>query len=77
MHKCLYIKPQCGAHTHDIFSVELLENGSLARVIQSTASSQNVEARTTTKHTHRNKILISFSFCRFFLIIVRRPMAKY
>lgn len=37
MHKSLDIEPQCGADTHDVLTIELLEDGCLAGVVQTTA----------------------------------------
>lgn len=73
MGKCFDVKAKCRAHTCDIFIIELLEDSGFSCVVQ---PPRKLQCYVSTVHaiTCRNNILISFSFCLFFLMIVRSPM---
>jgi hypothetical protein len=70
--KRLDIESQRGADAEDIFSVELLKNSRLACVIQ--PAMLRMRGCWARELAHRKRIRISFSFCRFFLMIVKSPI---
>lgn len=73
MCKRLDIKPQCWAYPHDILAIQLLENRGFPCIVETTAKGVNIMLMVIVG-AYRKRIRISFSFCRFFRIIVRRPM---
>lgn len=75
MHESFDVESQSGTHGHDIFTIQLLQYCSLASIVKSTGMHEKVGGNETLPvPAHRKSIRISFSFIRFFLIIVRSPI---
>lgn len=79
MNERLDLKAKCGTYRSNIFSIKLLYDRSLSGVIKTaewqTRQWAGDQGTGREEVTHRNRILISRSFCRFFRIMVNKPMA--
>jgi len=75
MHECLDIKAQSWAHPCNIFVIEFFQYGSLSSIVKAAApNSFGLGGFLLTMTTYRNNSLISFSFRRFFRIMVSSPI---
>lgn len=73
VHKGFDIEAESWTNPTYVFSVQLFEDGRLPRIVQTAVV--NVNARSNTDVlTYRNRMRISFSFCLFLRMIVRRPI---
>ena len=77
MHECLDVEPQSWAHACNIFIIEFFQYRGLSSIVKAPAQSLfGLESFLLRMVTYRNNSLISFSFCRFFRIIVSSPIRK-
>jgi hypothetical protein len=77
MHECLDVEPQGWAHACNIFIIEFLQYRGLSSIVKAAAPKLfGLESFLLRMVTYRNNSLISFSFCRFFRIIVSSPIRK-
>lgn len=70
----LYVEPQRWADAADVLSVELLENRCFPCVVQPAEVNQLADQCWACARAHRKSSRISFSFSRFFRMMVRSPI---
>ncbi len=78
MHKCFDVESQRWAHSRNIFIIKFFQYSSLSGIVKAaTQVSFGLEGYPLMLTTYRNNSLISFSFRRFFRIIVSSPMSSW